>query len=182
MRDKTPADHRTSRPDGPIFLIGFMGTGKTSTSGELKDLLGFDEIDLDEAIASRYGMSIAEMFERDGEDAFRERESAMLKEIAGGEPVIVSCGGGCVLREENVSLMKGCGTVVLLTAEPETVLARVKHRTTRPLLNGHMNVEYIADLMEQRRPAYEKACDLTICTDQKTPRQVAEEVSAALGR
>ncbi|MCD8108894.1 MAG: shikimate kinase [Clostridiales bacterium] len=159
-----------------IFLIGFMGVGKSTVSQKLKELMKADEMDMDAAIVRETGMSISEMFERFGEDFFRKKETELLRRIAGSDPMIVSCGGGCVLREENVAVMRECGTIVLLTAEPTTIYHRVRYGTGRPILNGHMNVDYIAGLMEKRRAAYEGACDLSISTDGKRPAQIADEI------
>lgn len=90
--------------------------------------------------------------------------------------MVVSCGGGAVLREENVALMKKNGTIVLLTAEPETIFERVRHSSERPVLNGNMNVEYIAGLMEKRRPKYEAAADLVVATDGKRTEEICKEI------
>ena len=162
--------------DQHIYLIGFMGVGKTSTSRELVRLLGAKEVEMDARIVEENGMSINEMFAQYGEDYFRDRETETIAKIAGESPAVVSCGGGAVLRPQNVELMKKSGVIVLLTAEPQTVLDRVKDATDRPILNGHMNVEYIAGLMEKRREAYESVCDVRIATDGKTPCQVAREI------
>ncbi|MDE6929768.1 MAG: shikimate kinase, partial [Lachnospiraceae bacterium] len=94
-------------------------------------------------------------------------------------PCVVSCGGGAVLRPENVRMMKASGVVVLLTARPETVLNRVKGDDSRPNLKGRMSAEGIAGLMEKRRLAYERAADLTVETDNRTPDQIAEEILSA---
>ncbi|MCD8364621.1 MAG: shikimate kinase [Clostridiales bacterium] len=159
-----------------IFLIGFMGVGKSTVSRSLKSLMKAEEIDMDAVIVQENRMSVSEMFEKFGENYFRDRETDLLKRIAGQSPAVVSCGGGCVLREENVSLMKESGTIVLLTAAPETIYGRVKYSRSRPILNGHMDVAYIAELMEKRRPAYEGACDFSISTDGKRPEQIAGEI------
>lgn len=159
-----------------IYLIGFMGTGKTTVSRKIKKLTGRPEIDMDAAIVEKNGISINEMFEKYGETYFRDRETEMVKEIAQMESAIVSCGGGCVLRPENVAAMKESGKIVLLTATPETVLERVRFSNDRPILKGHMNVEYIAQLMERRRAVYESSCDIAIATDGKTPEMIAEEI------
>ncbi|MCD8300864.1 MAG: shikimate kinase [Clostridiales bacterium] len=159
-----------------IFLIGFMGTGKSSTSLELAGMLDVRQIEMDDEIVRENGMSISDMFECYGEEYFRDKETDLLRRIAGMEPAIISCGGGCVLRPENVALMKNCGTIILLTGEPETIYERVHRSQSRPILNGHMNVEYIAELMEKRRPAYEAAADLAVPSDGKTPGEVAREI------
>lgn len=161
-----------------IFLIGFMGVGKTTVSQKLGELMSAEEIDMDAVIVRESGMSISEMFEKYGEDYFRDRETDLLRRIRAYSPAIISCGGGCVLRAENVALMRECGTIVLLTAEPRTVYYRVNNGDSRPILNGHMNVDYIAGLMEQRRPAYEGACDFSVRTDGRRPGQIAAEIAA----
>ncbi len=159
-----------------IFLIGFMGTGKSTVSKRLKKLMNAEEIDMDAAIVKENGMTINDMFAQFGEEYFREKETDMLLKISTMEPKIVSCGGGCVLREENVKIMKACGTIVLLTATPETILERVRHGKSRPILNGNMNVEFISNLMEKRRAAYEGAAMVTVSTDKKWPEDIAREI------
>lgn len=159
-----------------IYLIGFMGTGKSTVSRELKNLMDVKEIDMDAAIVLENGMSINEMFEQFGERYFREKETGMLQKLEKCPPAVISCGGGTALRKKNVDIMKRSGMIVLLTASPETIYERVKNETERPVLKGHMNVEYIAGLMEKRRDAYENACDAKVSTDGKTPDEIAEEI------
>ncbi len=159
-----------------IYLIGFMGTGKTTISHKLQQLTQAEEIDMDAWIVEKNGMSINDMFEKYGETYFRDRETDAVREIAGYAPAIVSCGGGAVLRDENTKMMKESGRIVLLTATPETVYERVKDSTDRPLLNGNMNVEHIANLMEKRRELYANACDIKVATDGKTPDEIADEI------
>ena len=159
-----------------IYLIGFMGTGKTTISHKLQQLTQAEEIDMDVWIVEKNGMSINDMFEKYGETYFRDRETDAVREIAGYAPAIVSCGGGAVLRDKNTQMMKESGRIVLLTATPETVYERVKNSTDRPLLNGNMNVEHIASLMEKRRELYANACDIKVATDGKTPDEIAEEI------
>ena len=159
-----------------IYLIGFMGTGKTTISHKLQQLTQAEEIDMDVWIVEKNGMSINDMFEKYGETYFRDRETDAVREIADYAPAIVSCGGGAVLRDENTQMMKETGKIVLLTATPETIYERVKNSTDRPLMNGNMNVEHIASLMEKRRELYANACDIKVATDGKTPDEIAEEI------
>ena len=159
-----------------IFLIGFMGTGKTTVSRRLSGLLGYQEIDLDQEIEERQNRKISEIFELEGEEYFRNLETSLVREFETREGYVVSCGGGAVLRQENVDSMKKNGHIVLLTAEPETVYERVRYGKNRPLLNGNMNVEYIASLMERRRACYQAAADMAVATDGKTPEKIAEEI------
>lgn len=163
-----------------LFIIGFMGVGKTSTSRALSRRLRVQEIDSDAMIVEQQGMPIAQIFEEQGEEAFRQMETRLLDQIATMPPCIVSCGGGMVLRQENIEKMKKQGRILLLAASPETIYEHVKDSTNRPLLNGNMNVEYIRSLMEEREPRYQAAADITIITDGMTPRQAAEKIMAVL--
>ena len=157
-------------------MIGFMGTGKTTVSGILKKLLNRPELDVDAMIVEEQHMPVSEIFSQNGEPYFRDLESEMMEKIAEMGPAIVSCGGGAVLRERNVKVMKESGTIVLLTASPQTVYNRIRYSHDRPVLNGHMEVSYIEQLMEKRRAAYEAACDAAVITDGKTPAEVADEI------
>ena len=159
-----------------LFLIGFMGAGKSSVSAGLGRILGREVVEMDERIAAQEGMSIPELFAQKGEPYFRACETALLKSFSQGAPRIVSCGGGVPLREENVAAMRESGTVVLLTASPEVILERVKDSEERPLLQGHKDVPYIAALMEQRRPRYEAAADITVDTSQMNIEEVCRQV------
>ena len=159
-----------------LFLIGFMGAGKSSVSAGLGRMLGREVVEMDERIAAQEGMSIPELFAQKGEPYFRACETALLKSFAQGAPRIVSCGGGVPLREENVAAMRESGTVVLLTASPEVILERVKDSDERPLLQGHKDVPYIAALMEQRRPKYEAAADITVDTSRLNIEEVCRQV------
>lgn len=159
-----------------ILLIGFMGTGKTTTSKILSEKTNMPEIDMDAYIVEKNGVSIAEMFEQKGEDYFRDRETECLIDILKNDGVIVSCGGGVVVRDINVKYMKNQGVIVLLTATPETIYNRVKNSNDRPILNGNMNIEYIEKLMEKRKSRYLEVADIIIETDGKTPEEVVTEI------
>ena len=162
--------------DYNIFLIGFMGAGKSTIARSLVQKLNFPLIEMDERIVKEQGMPISEIFDRYGEEHFRDIESELVKTIGTLEPSVVSCGGGTVLRPENVENMKKSGKIVFLTATPQTIYERVKNSSDRPILNGHMNVPYIAELMEKRRPVYEGAAELTISTDGKSREEIADEI------
>ena len=159
-----------------IILIGFMGTGKSTISKALHEKTGWPEVDMDRWIVEKESMSINEIFEKYGEPCFREKETQALETVLQESGQIVSCGGGAVLKTHNVELMKNRGSVVLLTAKPETIYERVKDDKTRPILNGNMNVEYIAGLMEKRNVYYEAAADIRIATDGKSAEQICEEI------
>ena len=160
-----------------IYLVGFMGVGKSTISKQLQPLLGWKEVDTDKYIVGKKRMSISDIFEAYGEAYFRTLETNILKYLAKEEGQIISCGGGMALKEENRKIMKASGTVFLLSASPQTIYEHVKNGKERPLLNGHMDVKYIAELMEKRRPCYEKAGDIEIVTDSLTPEEVAEKIA-----
>lgn len=168
--------------DYNIMLIGFMGTGKTTISRELSKKLKIKEIDMDEYIVKKEGRSINDIFESDGEEYFRSIETECLKEIQKKKGRIVSCGGGAVLKDENVECMKDGGVIVLLTATPTTVYNRVRYGKDRPILNGHMNVEYISSLMEKRKQRYLDVADIKIATDGKTPVAICREIVELLDK
>ena len=163
-----------------IILIGFMGAGKSTVSQYLKDVFAMHVVEMDQLIAEREDMSIPDIFATYGEEYFRNLETNLLIEMQATKNTIVSCGGGAALREQNVKEMKKNGKVVLLTADPETILNRVKDSDDRPLLNGNKNVEFIANMMEQRRQKYETAADVIIHTDNKSVLQICEEMIAKL--
>ena len=159
-----------------IFLIGFMGAGKSTISDYLKNALAMDVVEMDQCIVERQGMSISDIFETYGEEYFRELETNLLIEMQSRSNVVVSCGGGVPMRERNVAEMKKNGRVVLLTAKPETILERVKDNHDRPLLENNKNVSFIADLLEKRRAKYEAAADIVVETDGKSELEICEEL------
>ena len=167
--------------DKNVMLIGFMGTGKTTVSQKLALDHGMHEIDLDSYIVDREKMNITDIFAEMGEEGFRDIETDCLKDVVDRTGNIVSCGGGSVLRDENVELMKKNGVIVLLTETPETVFERVKDDNTRPLLNGNMNIEFITELMRKREDRYKEVADVVVDTDGKSIQEIADEISQQVG-
>ena len=165
-----------------IFLIGFMGCGKSMNAARLAEMTGAEQVEMDQEIVNGEQMEIAEIFKEKGEPYFRSLETELIRSFSDRDPAVISCGGGAVLKEENVRLMKKCGKIVLLTATPETIYGRVKDSTERPVLNGNMNLSYIEDLMEKRRPKYEAAADITVATDGKTAEEICEEILDKCGK
>lgn len=159
-----------------IFLIGFMGVGKSTISKAFKEVFAMDVIEMDEIIAGRNGMSISEIFDLHGEQYFRNEETLLLQECKSKKNQIVSCGGGVAMRQVNVEEMKKSGVVVLLTATPDTILERVEGSHDRPLLENNKTVGHISEMMEQRRPAYEAAADITVSTNNKSAYEICEEI------
>lgn len=163
-----------------IFLIGFMGVGKSTVSDYLSKILASPQVEMDQVIVNKEQMSINKIFEEYGEEYFRNCETNLLIELQKKNNQIVSCGGGVAMRESNVKEMKKNGRVVLLTASPETILERVKDSDERPLLRGRKNTEYISELMEIRRPKYRAAADVIVDTDHKSVEEIAEEIVGKL--
>lgn len=161
-----------------IFFIGFMGCGKSTMARLLSEKTGMELIEMDETIEAEAGMSINEIFEKFGETYFRDLETQLIHRIAERGGAVVSCGGGAILRPENVEMMKKNGQIIYFSATPETIYKRVRNSTNRPLLNGNMNVEYITSLMETRLPRYLAAADITIVVDEKKKQEILSELCA----
>ena len=159
-----------------VFLIGFMGAGKSTIARELCRELHCDLVEMDERIVKEQKMSINDIFAQFGEEHFRDIESQMVIDLGKQKASVVSCGGGVVVRKQNVENMKKSGKIIYLTATPETIYERVKNSTERPILNGHMNVEYIKELMAKRKDLYEAAADYCVATDGKDRKQICEEI------
>ncbi len=163
-----------------LILIGFMGTGKSAVSHQLSHLLSLPCFEMDQLIVENEKKEISEIFEENGESYFRDLETALLKKILLKNGSIISCGGGIVLRKENINLMKNHGTVILLTATPETILERVKQSQSRPILDGKKNIHDISKLMEDRQVKYMQAADIIISTDSKSLSQICHEILDSL--
>ncbi len=144
-----------------------MGTGKSTIGEKLAKKLGCKLIDTDDEIVKREGMSIPEIFSEKGETYFRQVEKEVLQDISSKDDLIVSCGGGIIKSQENIEMMKNSGEVVLLEAKANTVFNRVKDTKNRPLLEGKMSVEGIQELMDERKPLYDKAHTIRVCADGK---------------
>ena len=166
-----------------LVLIGFMGAGKTSVGKELADLLGCALCDTDQETERRAGTAVSELFRLQGEEGFRNMETDTLRKLleqTGGDGgfAVISAGGGLVLREENQRLLKENAVCVYLKTSPEQVLRRLQGDTTRPLLQGGNVREKVEGLMADRGPVYEKAADITVNTDGRTPGEIAREIAA----
>jgi shikimate kinase len=158
-----------------IVLTGFMGTGKTEVSRELARLTGYAQVDVDVEIERAEGMTITEIFKRFGEPRFREMETREIKRVSLGRSLIISTGGGAVMKDENMEALRTGGVIVCLSASPETILKRTSNDSTRPLLQVENPLKKIKELLSLRKPYYERA-DIMIDTEGKTPLQVAEEI------
>ncbi len=158
-----------------IVLTGFMGAGKTAVGRELSRLLNMELIDVDTEIEKSQRMTINEIFKQYGEPKFRKIETEMIRKLSEQKDVIISTGGGAVLKQENMDALRKQGVIIYLMATPETILKRTAHNSKRPLLLVENPFERIRELLHFRKPFYEKA-DLMIDTETKTPLEIAEEI------
>jgi shikimate kinase len=158
-----------------IVLIGFMGAGKSTVARRLEQILHYPLIDTDGHIEAAAGMTIAEIFAAEGEAGFRERESALLREIAAsGIPRhIISTGGGIVVRPENRLLLRALGYVVWLRATEKVIHERTRHNRDRPLLYAEDPRRTIHELLTVRTPFYAEAAHLIVDTEGLSSEEVA---------
>lgn len=164
-----------------LVLIGFMGSGKTSVGLKLSYKLKMPVEDTDKLIERREGKSIRQIFEEEGEEVFRKKETELLGELADRQGrVIYSVGGGTPVREENRKLFRQLGTVVYLQISPETVYERLKGDTTRPLLQCENPLEKIRELIESRKEAYESCADIMIAVDLLDMEEILEQICGKL--
>lgn len=160
-----------------VFFVGFMVAGKTSTSRRLARQCGLATIDLDAYIERRERRSINQIFATEGEDAFRAMETEALAEFAHKGPMLVSCGGGIVLREENREILKQNGFVVYLQVTAEQAVERVSDVSTRPLFK---DLETARKTIAGRLPMYEDVASVSIDTVGKSINVVAQEIQDIL--
>jgi len=158
-----------------ISLVGFMGTGKTSAGKLVAKKLGMKYVDTDEVVEENAGMKVSDIFSNFGEPYFRDLEAKAVKQVSERDNQVISCGGGVVLRDENVKNLKRGGPVICLAASPEAVFERVKHETHRPLLKVPDPKERIRELLAERAPHYAKA-DHSIDTTELSVEQVAAKI------
>ena len=158
-----------------LYLIGMMGSGKTSTGRPLAERLGYGFVDADAVIEQAAGCSIPEIFERDGEAGFRELETQVMSAICQRHSLVVATGGGVVTQRKNWGLLHS-GIVIWLDVMRDQLLARLKaDATERPLLQTPDPEAALDDLLAQRKPLYAEA-DLTVVIDQEDPTTVADGI------
>lgn len=164
-----------------IALIGYMGTGKTIVGQALAEKLDMNLVEMDWFIEQETGMSIPEIFSKEGEIGFREREIAATKKIAGEKSCVIACGGGIVLNKINIDRLKESSVIVYLTASPKTILRRVSGEAgQRPLLEVEDQLKTIKEMLKYRGPYYERAAEITINTSRLTVNAVTDNVIARL--
>ena len=164
-----------------IALIGFMGVGKTAVGKALAEKLGRKFVELDLLIEQRVGKSIPEIFQQEGEIAFRELEMRVTEEVASKKKAIIACGGGIVLNKINIDRLRQQSRMVYLTASPEVILRRVSGKSgERPLLKTAGRELNIRELLAFRKPFYERAADIKIDTSKLDIGSVAEQIISKL--
>jgi shikimate kinase len=161
-----------------IALVGYRGTGKTTVARLLAGRLGWDWLDADVELEARCGRSIREVFAAEGEVGFRDREEAVLADLAGREATVLATGGGAVLREANRRRLGTMGLVVWLTADAETIAARLAGDAStacrRPDLTARGGLDEIRELLAAREPFYRSCAQLQVDTAGRQPENVAD--------
>ena len=165
---------------GNIILIGPMGSGKTSTGKMLAKEMGYVFLDTDEEVTKRTGVSIAYIFDVEGEEGFRKRECLALKECLNDNNTVLSTGGGIVLSKENRDLLQDRGKVVYLQTSIRFQVKRTASTNNRPLLQNKDPEETLKNLMLTRAPLYEEIADITITTDNKSLQEMSKEIQRAI--
>ena len=159
-----------------IVLIGMMGAGKSSVGRSLQRQSGLARLDTDEMLAAEFGMSIAQIFEKHGEEKFRDAETELLRKLAPDRPAIIVTGGGIVLRPQNVDLLKSVGALVWLAADEDILFERAARRDHRPLLQKENPRAIFSKLFREREALYAASADFQINTSEKTHDEVAETI------
>lgn len=163
-----------------VFLTGFMATGKTAVGRALARRLDRRFVDLDHEIERGAGLAVAEIFARFGEAEFRSRERAALGDACRIDRAVIATGGGVVVDPANRETMRAAGTIVCLTADPETILRRVGGGADRPLLAGAADRRARIDELQHARAAAYADSDLTIDTSARTIEAVAAAIESRL--
>lgn len=161
-----------------VFLVGPMGAGKSTIGRLLAAELNLRFRDSDRVIEERTGADIPWIFDMEGEEGFRERETAVLSELASEKEAVIATGGGIVLRAQNREIMKSSGYVCYLTASIEQLVERTARDKKRPLLQVENPRQKIIDLLALRDPLYQDSADFIVNTDRRSPKAVAQEIAS----
>lgn len=164
-----------------IVLIGFMGTGKTSTGKLLASRLGYSFIDTDSRIEAINKISISAMFAMHGEKYFREKEVELIRKVSRCHHAVISTGGGVILNPANMVALRKNGIIISLQASVDAILERTSRRNARPLLAQEDRRETITTLLKQRLERYEQA-NFVIDTTDLSPMQVTDEIISFIRR
>ena len=161
-----------------LFLIGPAGAGKTTVGKMLAEEMGLQFIDTDTAIEKRSGVDVAWIFDLEGEEGFRARESRMIQELTDLNGVLLATGAGSILKEKNRKRLISRGTVIYLETPIQQQIERTAKDKTRPLLQGTLeeNQKTLEAMHEERAPLYQASADVTFCADKRSPRTLVAEI------
>lgn len=159
-----------------VYLVGMMGSGKTTSGRALAKLLALPFVDLDDRIVERAGHSVNDIFKTEGESYFRNMETELLNQVAEKANQVVATGGGIVVDPPNRERMRSTGLVIYLKTSLDILWERVKEKKDRPLLQSSDPKKSLADLFYKRTPLYESSSDKVFLTDRKSPEAVALEI------
>jgi shikimate kinase len=167
-----------------LLLIGYRCTGKTTIGRILAEKLAWPLVDTDALIQDRLGQTIDQFVAARGWDAFRDAETAVVKDVVASDQQVISLGGGAILREENRQALKSAGKLIYLRADPATIWSRLQSDPSsaaqRPNLTGQGGLEEITRLLAERRPIYDQSADFAISTDLFSPDEIAGRILAWL--
>jgi shikimate kinase len=160
-----------------ITLIGYRGTGKSVVGEIVAKRLQMTCVGMDAKIVQKAGMSIPEIVENQGWTAFRDMESAVVRELAMLDNIIIDTGGGVIERSENIDVLKANSCIIWLKASTKAIVSRIQGDTERPSLTGKKSfTDEVEEVLERRTPIYKKAAQYEIDTEQLTPDQVADRI------
>jgi len=165
---------------GNVYLVGMMGAGKTTIGRALAQKTGREFVDTDRVLVERTGVPVATIFEIEGEEGFRRRESAVIDELARRSDCVVATGGGAVLADDNRRLMRASGTVIYLRAKLDNLWERTRHDASRPLLATADPRGTLAALLERRDPLYREAAHIVMETSSQAASTLVGRVLTAL--
>ena len=164
-----------------IVLIGPMGSGKTTVGRRLAEVLQNDFYDADHEIINKTGVSIDHIFDIEGEEGFRERESSILEDLCVKPNIVLATGGGAIILKKNRELIKKMGSVIYLSSSVDQILRRTSKSKTRPLLENSPNRrKTILDIIEARKPLYQEIASIIINTNGKKLNEVIKEILSHL--
>lgn len=163
-----------------LILIGPMGSGKTTVGKQLAKRTRMDFVDSDHMIEDRCGVSISTIFDIEGEDGFRKRETKMLAELVDRTGIVLATGGGAITSEANRILLRKSGFVVYLKTSIKTQLSRTQKNQNRPLLDDVDVEKRLTELMEERGSLYEQEADLVVTSGDRVVSKVVEEILLAI--
>lgn len=163
-----------------IYLVGLMGAGKSTVGKQLARRLRLNFYDSDRVIVEKTGVPIATIFEIEGEEGFRDRETQVLEELSQYSGCVIATGGGSLMRPENVEIIKQNGQLVYLRASAEKLYARIKHDKARPLMQTDNPLQTLRDLLSGREPTYLSASDIVIRTANQKVGVVLHRIEQAI--